>query len=338
MKIDFTVYREFYEILKNQFISKELAGNVAKGRGRDTPQLWLHRDKGTKKVIASELFSGSRTSNPQYFYRKYIEFQPENANKGGIDAVALSKGLKYVGISLPENSRKKLSADEEAALLLKEFVAKHKLEGLANSKNTFGSKDTAAPQSENLQKVIKVINDFYNCLGAGQYEPAWDLLTPSLQGRVWKDDINKFIAGYQYTFGIRNIHVFQLEQTAPASVDCQAYYEDETSSYPIKEFTYSRALKIKDINSFVETVKELAAKASGFGNNEIENIELFRLFDPTVSDYIRYKCDLKESEMEDIFAEPVAIFTKKIYFLTCRHVGHQWLIERIVEVKTWALR
>jgi len=115
-------------------------------------------------------------------------------------------------------------------------------------------------------------------------------------------------------------------------------YEDEVLLYTNKYLSDLDTLTIQDIDEFTVKVKSLTAHLEKHGVQNVDKLEIFRLFDKTVSEYIWYKCGIDKAQLPNIFNSPKSHLIKRLGTVTCCFVDGNWRINRILTSRTIPLR
>lgn len=120
MDVEFIHYERFYLLLRDKFIKELPEEAVERTYSISSEQIWEAEIDG--KAIATEKFSGLRTTSPTYLYRRYSELKSPSGN---VDDLAMLKALKYIGIKPPDGKYNwddyNEAPKEKAKILWEEF-------------------------------------------------------------------------------------------------------------------------------------------------------------------------------------------------------------------------
>lgn len=345
MLISTIAYQVFYNQLREKFIEKTLNGRLPDRCNKYSAKIWNEINPATKQAFAFELFQGIDTTNPQYFYRKSLDFKPEKLAEGEIDYLAFSKALKYLDIKPSDDKSEfeKLSLPDQANVLYWQFleVNKQEIQDYAEKAQkkpplrSQGHADTnSAISDSNLTAAKFCVQRFYEYIGSSNLQQAWDLLAPDFQNKLpWKGDFEKFRIGFTNTNGIRNIVVFDLKQTIPNNIDCRVFYEDELNAHTTKELSSLESMTVGELDDFIQNIKILKENFESKGLQGFDDIEIRKLFEPSAAEYIWYRCNFDHNKLSELFNRHRAIVIKRLYDCSCRYVNGNWLINQIHSIK-----
>ena len=372
MEVYVRVYNEFYGLIRLAFLKIALEGKFPKdGVGEDSPTLW--EDYKNKTPIAVQLFGGGNNSNPKYFHRKFLEFNKINLPTGEIDNLSFYKGLKYIELSKTNDVIKvadiqphpHVPIEKQVATLYKEFVNeycsdfmvmsdKQDLIESANGNENYDRFENSSSVSKNHLLLVKpskellvksLIETFYSNLSVKEnIIDAWHLLSPDYRQNNLKNDFEKFYAGYQNFTGSKALHVFNFIENFSGDVDCLVYYEDEIQAYSSIELSGLEAMTVQHLNLFVERVMTLQSNVEKYSKKpesdgaSFGSIELYKLFDPVVTEYIWFRCGIPIEHHLKLFSTKRSMLVKRLYECRCGLINGSWYIKRITQSKTYSSR
>ena len=338
-------YQVLYRKVREKFVM-EVHGGKPANCGIDSPVVWLKKNEN-KEYYSVTFFGGSRAADPKYLYRKSSELRPESKPSGKIDDLTLLKALQYIGVNPPNDvaGYSKLKVPKQVEILMEVF-RKDYSEDIQNenenSTTTINSVVEATypeVQNSNLTAAKYAVQRFYENIASANFQEAWNLMSPELQKRrPWLGDFDRFRKGYTNTNTLRNIVVFNINQTVPNVIDCRVFYDDEIAAFTTKELSALDTLTVDDIDIFATQVKKLLKDFESKGLNGFENIELHKLFEPSASEYIWYKSGYDPDKLHELFPVQKAIVVKRVYDCSCGYFGDKWLINSINAMKTYSAR
>lgn len=325
----------FYRLLKESIIRKESLDKRYKGLTHSSPKFW---EIVTQKRFL-ELFKGSDVTTEDYFHRKFLYFK--NNNKGPIDNEGFGKALRYIE-DLPPKEIHPDEWEDTAKLFWKKFQIKYKSQ-IDKERKARKRKSTEVASNPSFETVMNVIELFYNSIRDQNFEKAWNLLTDDFQNRswTWAGNFEKFKDGYSNTLKITDVKVFDQKEDEgnPDIIESRVLYLDHISSWTSKELSNLRDLKVKDIEIFYSRVKEITKHLDENGlNNFGERIELYKLFESSVTDYIAFRCDYPLSKLSNIFNSKQRCEVWRAMNIECKYNNGQWKIHRITGIPFVNLR
>lgn len=337
-------YQVFYKLVREKFI-KEIHNGLPPKNSIKCEEVWnALNERG--EFHATLLFSGHGTLSPKYFFRKSQDLNPAKWTAVTIDKLSFLKGLKYIGITTDTNSnkRKKLNEDQEVEILYKIFIEQFKDEielevnPIPNASDIYANISLESA-NHNLISAKRVIENFYKHLANENILEAWELMSPEFQNRKpWLGNFEKFKIGYTNTKSIRNVIVFSANETIENIFECRVFYEDIVSSRTNGNLVALDTFTINDIDLFANHVKKLQEDFKINGLNGFEKIELYKLFEPAVSEYIWYKCNFPPDELDKLFSREKEIVVKRLYDCTCIMKNNSWFINGISAMKSYSAR
>lgn len=331
--VDRLTYRAFYDDFKEAFIRKEYPDGKANiGRGDDSPSIWEHKNPKTNKVRVLEIIEFC-LKDEKYFYRQLALMKTSEGKK--VNSKALGKALEYLEYKIPENLEKIKGAwDEKAEVLLKQFKERINSKKKNRSTNNGTEDDTSC-----LEDAKQTVENFYHYLSVGNTQAAWELLSVSFQNReIWEGNFDRFHDGYATTLALRNICAFNALQIAPTLIECNVFYEDEVSTYPINGLQAIKLMTVSELDDFVAVVKRIQKDIEKKGGKYFEKIPLSKLFDPTGMEFIWYECGFKGNELHKYFAKPHPEIVLRLYQCYCILHEGRWVINNISPLKTYSIR
>lgn len=351
MHIDSDVYQALYQKLWDEFLSREWNDETYKPK-KFSQALWQLQDASGEFVVIKKILNASGYVDERYFYRKYLELDLSRTKPGKINDIVLCGALEYLGFKVPDNIVNKENLFVRASSLLNQFKEKYlpgrSVEIVRKERPQQESESVVAAWSDQEQeksvivpemnkilneleeKVKSTIISFYENIGSGEYEAAWNLLTPEFQNRMpWQGDASRFVDGYTNTVGIKDVYIFNVVQRYPTVIDAQVYYDDEIAAYGSSELGALYSMTVADLDDFMQNVKRIQKKIENAGGQNFEKIELYKLFEQAASEYIWYKCGIKTSDISKAFPSRRTINVKRLYYCSCKLINDQWLINSI---------
>lgn len=345
MRIRPTVYEPIYFDVREKFFNEKLKAHNPHNLTIKNPEIWDAKNENTGEYWVIELFEGSRPITSRYLYRKWADHK--NSVDFHMDDLVLQKMLTYIGIRAPEHTKNwdNLKATEKVKILLREFVLQNK-ESIptADVINILGQGNDSEPFDEGLgsnQTAAKlVVQRFYENIAAGNYEGAWDLMSPQLQNRKpWEGNRQRFEEGYTNTRSVRGITVFNVVPNVPNVIECKVFYEDDVFLYFTKEMAALNTLTVKHLDFFVECINKMKAEFESRGLENFDQIELSKLFEPAASEYIWYKCKYDKNKLDELFnVTRKSYIVKRVYDCSCHLTSADWKISDINAMQTYSAR
>lgn len=193
--------------------------------------------------------------------------------------------------------------------------------------------DTTISEFDQATDTVRL---FYDLLSTKEFEGAWSLLSPNFQNRdAWKGEFKQFELGYNNFRGVKNCNVFNPSYRSNSVIECLVYYEDEIERHVINEIISIENMLIDDLDEFVHCINSINKKLSSLDGANIKKLPLQKLFDPTVSEFIWYTNKISPDKFREQFPMKKTIWVKRLYVCTCVKIGDKWLIDRIVQDKTY---
>ena len=340
MHIPLKAYRVLYDKLIKKFTKDELTDEERKRYAICAPYnvWWAVDNEGESKF--KKVFGQDR--HELYWYGK-LSSDEEKKPHVSLKVETLIKALEYLGLRIPSDlkgadiSLPKMKAEALFQLFLEKYYPKFLEE--KSSKNTSATKSMADVVSSKTEIVAikRLINEFYGSISQGEYKDAWDLLAPSYQKRKWREDFERFEIGYTNTVSIYNIHVFNITNKVD-DLSCKVYYEDEIMTHTSYDLTRLNKITISQIDDFVKQIKHLQDVAVTKGWKEFERIELYKFFEPAVSEYIWYKCGIEPEQIEELLDRDENITVSRLCRVSCTSIDGNWLIKGIEPLRNYAIR
>jgi len=360
MELSAASFITFYEFFWLKILEKEFKGHKLGGTKTSfSPTLWDWPIDGHKERMLQLVKGKTNGKNVLYYHRIYRKCKLTNTPVL-VDDLAFCKALKYLGYQTTLDGYRsdvdiKSFNVEITNALYEDFKKEH-----LNNQITIndGVSVPAMIQDipdgeETAEQMIKardilgaksVIIQYFQHLNSGLHRKAWDLMTPNLQEREWKNpdtgeaDFKKFAMLYRNTRAVTDIHIFQLKQIAAGAMAAIVYYIDVVTVYKAFELDHLKSLRIGQLNDFVKRVKAFKKRSPEPASGKLEDIEIFRLFNPGLSEHLRYKMAMSETDLKKLSSEPDDIRTQRLCYITCHLVAGQWLIHMITETKAWPAR
>lgn len=187
-----------------------------------------------------------------------------------------------------------------------------------------------------FDQATDTVRRFYDLLSTKEFEGAWSLLSPNFQNRdAWKGEFKQFELGYNNFRGVKNCNVFNPSYRSNSVIECLVYYEDEIERHVINEIISIENMLIDDLDEFVHSINSINKKLSSLDGANIKKLPLQKLFDPTVSEFIWYTNKISPDKFRERFPMKKTIWVKRLYVCSCVKIGDKWLIDRIVQDKTY---
>lgn len=272
MRRDISVYREFYNILLDDFIKKVWGGENNLVCNRNSKAVWMRINKDTKQYFAQELIKNSSSTNPAYFWHKST-----SVASGGIhlNDIAMVNAILFIDPSLQSSVSNwaKLDYSDKAEALFYLFEKKHL------SKNEPTDEKPDLDFNDNLFKPYKeVIIQFFENIKSKNYSIAWNLLDQHYREIRWQNDLQLF--SYHFRRNIENLHFIHYQKYK--TVVCEVYFEERFDENPFKLFReYQKIVKSKKIskNEFSKILDEYVA---------VGGLDLFSCFNDVFEDAFAY--------------------------------------------------
>ena len=121
-------------------------------------------------------------------------------------------------------------------------------------------------------------------------------------------------------------------------MEAVVYYMDDVTTFPVEEFSTLRSLRIGQLNELIRRVKAFKKRYAAPGGGSLDDIEIYRLFDPALSEHLRYKKKMDELLLRRLSPYPKYIQTQRLCYVTCHRVGDQWLLHIVAETKAGPAR
>ncbi len=298
-------------MLLEAFIKKEWPDKGPAPGGKFS--VWFK--EGKKGYRVGELFQ----VGPEYFYDRYG--RAKNGKSISLEERLVVAVLDYIDM----NGR------TITELLSNFYSSPNRPSRKTNAKTSAIAPTESAVQVSEWDDVIATVFHFYAAVDAGsaKHHEAWNCLTPRLQHSICESDFERFCEGYTNTVAIKNIKVFNVVKNANEAVECSVYYIDEIRNYRSKDLSGWDEYTVADLMEFVEKVRKVEASVAAAGGKGFEKLELYKLFEPAASEYIWYKCRIKPENIDKVFPTHKATEIKRLYRVTCKHIGGRWLIDTI---------
>lgn len=328
-------FAAFYEIFVSTLLDREFKGKVPNDADIYSKEFWFE----LKLDRFNKLFRSNDVNTADYFQRKYRYFL--KYNEGPVDAEGMINALRYIG-GLQPKSIPPIQVEEVAETLWKKFQIKYKSK-IEKERRARKRRKKLEPVNPVFESVSNLIEKFYICIWNQEYETAWDLLSSDFQNRpgTWKGDINRFKDGYTNTVKISDIRVFEYKEDEqnPNVIECFVVYQDHMSSWTSKELSNLRDLKVKDIDLFCERVKIITGQVERNGiANFSEEVELYKLFECGVTDYIAFKCKYPLAKLPEVFNSKRPCKEWRAFSIECKFLNSAWKIHRITGIPFTNLR
>jgi hypothetical protein len=268
--------------------------------------------------------AGSNT----YFFVKYQTINRNPNNKANVVDEAFSKALAHLGFTAPKKST--------------EGDFKGKVEHQwAAFKEKYANEIPEPSEDKTFREVADMIKEFYQCITLEKYKDAWKLLSLGFRNRksTWGGDFKKFKRGYANTFKIVNVTTLNYNKEYDSLVSCLLVYDDNMTPWTLDELFSSPDLKLKDIDKFCDIVNSLRERLQKSSIKEYDDkIELHKVFEANVTDYIAYRCDFDNNKLPAIFPKRQSATVKRVMKCTCILEKKQWRIHKLIAEKVQHLR
>lgn len=363
MKISSIAYIKLYEVLYEQFVKKTWTKQDQKVPDSASSKAWLEKNPETGEFYFFELFDDT-VNDPEHFIRKRKEFERNNPATVQFKAPLLIRTCQFIGFSMPDNIDRPnthLTIEMKARILYQLFLEKHYPEHLAGNRDeleVFNHKTGELLKNNNEEKhsnesepmtddqlraaieekdVRQLIGRFYECISHSRLEEAWNLLAPVYRKRIWKDDFETFRIGYTNTVSIHHVHVFDIIHD-PSGIKCKVYYEDDVVTHTSIELGNIGKIPISDYENLVERIKRLSEAAASAGLEGFEKIELQKLFEPALREYVWYRCGMNPEKIADFLPSQETLTIPRLYTISCVLIENEWFIKSINPVKAHSIR
>lgn len=363
MKISSIAYLRFYEVLYEEFVKKTWTKQDQKVPDSTSSKAWLEKNPETGEFYFFELFDDT-VNDPEHFIRKRKDIERNNPDTVQFKASLLIRTCQFIGFSIPDHidrTNTHLTLEMKARILYQFFLEKHYPEHLAGNraelevynhktgellKNNNGEKHSneSEPMTDDQLRaaieekdVRQLIGRFYEYISHSRLEEAWDLLAPVYRKRNWKDDFESFRIGYTNTVSIHHVHIFDITRQS-SGIKCKIYYEDDVITYTSIELGNIGKIPISDYENFSERVKRLIAAAANAGLEGFEKIELQKLFEPALSEYVWYRCGMDPNKIAEFLPSQETRPIPRLYIISCVRIENDWFINSINPVNPHSIR
>lgn len=372
MKIEKIAYDKFYYVLLDAYVNKVLveADWYVNGKklSKYSPQLWeLKREENGIDVPLIYKVNNRASLDTKIYYRYLTDYNTDKAVDGylEINDDVLIESIKFLDLEIKGELKgdldlaPELEAPAYFQLFLEKFFPKylHKMpeyrvvdfekniilksryrsnEGLINTKAT--SEPTEYTQNTGMNyEIIKLVNDFYRYVAHEELRSkGWDLLSPSFK-RKYSDNYQGFFIGFTNTEYIKGLHIWDIQIHGDLA-SCNAFYLDSVRTHTSYDLVGVEKLKIEDIDVFVSKVNNLLQRSKETDLENLEKIELHKLFDPTVSEYIWYKGGQNPDAISQLLPDERHVTVPRLVNVECIKIDEKWFIKGIVPIASRLIR
>ncbi|MEL6657364.1 MAG: hypothetical protein AAFN93_09705 [Bacteroidota bacterium] len=186
-------------------------------------------------------------------------------------------------------------------------------------------------------QVLVLIDKFYSSLNNRQFDDAWDCLSSHIK-QGWKNGFEDFEKGYVNFVAIDNLRVFSVIEKSKDTYECLVYYIDNVALSKIPPIAKLKEFRLKEKDSIIAALEEIETELKEIGAEGIEDIELHRLFEDSISEYIWYVYNIKPDIMKKKFKHTFRKKVPRLFEMYCILDEGHLKIDRIVDVKLSAIR
>lgn len=174
----------------------------------------------------------------------------------------------------------------------------------------------------------RVIVGFYNLLDAKQYEQAFECLSQDFRNRVWKNDLQRFADGYQYTINISTPALQPLSKDNDKA-EYLVVYDDHINSLHHPLLDRLPKAEIKDLEMVAKNItafRDLMVNELSANPEKVADIRLAHFFQPNAVETCLWLGEADYSRNEELFTrspETVQVFRRAF----CINTQNGWRIE-----------
>jgi len=359
MDIPTIAYNRFYEVFLNHIWEHHLSEKQKKILGEPDYRVWKECKEGTDKPIIHAVLPRHDHIYYNYFYQRLSEFDPNNRQYGYINDALIFDALKELNFEIPKKIKNQslLTPRVKAHILLQLFLEEHQAELLIQSDSLIIF-DWQTGKVRNIEKLVKrkqtsalkknerteiimnneqhkieeIIRRFYNNISKPDLRAAWELIAPLTQKLRW-GTFEQFELGYTNTEGIDHLHVWDI-QIGEVIANCKVFYEDHVNIRTGEELGNLDILKVSQLETFNSRVNSLKSKAQAIDFKNFEDIEIYKLFDLTVSEYIWYKNNMDPAAVAAIFPSQKSYKVPRLIHVALTKHENMWLLKNFTPVRT----
>ncbi len=372
MKIEKLAYDKFYYVLFDAYIEKVLEEEEWNANGKEmqrySPKLWeLTRKENGKDVYLIYKVNNKESLDTKIYYRYLTDYNTERAVDGVLDINddVLIESIKFLDLELEGNLQGDLELTPElvAPAYFQLFLEKHfpkylsknpkyrvvdfkrdiilhsqqrRNEVLLNN-NTITEPAEYSQSSGMNYEIIKLVNDFYRYVAHEKLRSkGWDLLSDSFK-KKYADGFDGFNIGYTNTEYIKDLHIWDIKIHGDLA-SCNVFYLDSIRTHTSYDLVGIDKIKIENIDVLVSIANNLVEKSKSTDLKNVEKVELYKLFDPSVSEYIWYKGGQNPDIINQLLPDERSITVPRLLNVECIRVDEKWFIKGIVPIASRLIR
>lgn len=372
MKIEKLAYDKFYYVLFDAYIERVLEEEEWNAIGREvqrySPQLWdITRVENGRKVNLISKINNGTSRDTRIYYRYLTDYNTDKAIDGylEINDDVLVESIKFLELELEGNLQGdlELTPELEAPAYFQLFLEKHfpkylnknpkyrvvdfkrdiilqteqrKNEALSNNNTIIEHVEYSQSSGMNYE-IIKLVNDFYRYVAHEKLRPkGWDLLSESFK-KKYGDGFEGFNIGYTNTEYIKDLHIWDIKIHGDLA-SCNVFYLDSIRTHTSYDLVGIDKIKLENIDVFVSIANSLVEKSKSTDLQNVEKVELCKLFDPSVSEYIWYKGGKNPDAINQLLPDERSITVPRLLNVECIRVDEKWLIKGIVPIASRLIR
>jgi hypothetical protein len=335
----------FYTAISEKIFQTEFGGKAGAGVRKPTGP-WIWQKMELKKIpVYATLFENNDLS-PHYLYRIKSAVESNGKMTVVVNDDCIGAGLSYLGFDI-NAGKTGLSVPETIERILQDYFAKPSksyTEDIADktplhiTNNGSFPLDQSAPKNNDLMEAKNIVYSFYSYISTYKLKEAWELLSDRFKNRAWKNEFKDFERGYVNTRQLRGIHVFNEKIENMDQVEGLLFYEDEVEAYEAPELSAAQACKLDDLEYFCAQVNRFLQKLKESSVSNPGHLPIKMLFEKSASEYVLYKCDIKEQFRDTVFSTKKSFTASRLIKFHCIKQNGEFKISALRPVKTAAIR
>jgi hypothetical protein len=192
--------------------------------------------------------------------------------------------------------------------------------------------DYGVNQSKAVQESKLSVELFYTSLQNSEYRFAWDTLSENMKKRVWGNQLDKFVIGFDNMLNLSQVVVFPLSTENDSTHRYGVFYRSVTKIHLIQEISGIAYVCLKSAGELYQKLEKLrdTLKKVGAVEDDINNLQIKNLVNESSPDEIRYKLHLSIGAMDSAFPTFKEVEKNEIceVFVVKRKDG-TWKVDRI---------